>query len=539
MRLMLVLLMVWSCSTEDDSEIRIQDTSKSNIIGEQISPWTISTSEQDKDDTIDTHFVNRRAGYPSDCVVINANQSLLNKVDEMLEATTDGDYRQKRNDYRDALADFDILCYARYHTGRKDNNNQKKYRYLISFYHGTSLLQKEQRTSYQVTCYVEQNTNSYICRDIVFQKYNKGKNFTVVKNKDSVGNKGINDEIKALDYYEFLTYDGGKKMLRVPSTDLKARMREISPENSQEIPEYQKMSFKGRGKNWVQNIERFTYIDKYGNDQETESLFGYRPDDNKMIGICKTAGGGVGYDRRQQGILEGDPYGDNGRLVWGFKKVPVCEDLFLNPYNGNCNKKPSQISVCKLRGRGILIKWGKDKILRVANCEYQPHAKHFYCSGKEPGITDKPPKIYFERYGVFVEMRSLPNTDCRVMSEHITDSIGCGSCARDRYNFVDSLDERGCDYKLPYYCNFFSELEESWNDYRYGIDVPRPDRCHLESTCVFRRSSSVSDNPPCIKNFKELLIDVETNPTQGRLNGCSTKFNNGDRCHFMQRQELE
>ena len=514
MRLSLVLLIVSSCSFEDKSNTsrHNQLTATSNIEGERIDPWTVSTSE---DETIDTYFINRRAGYPSDCVVIDASQQLLDKVDAMITANDD-DHKQARKQYQDTLATSDILCDAKYHNGRVSNNGEKEYRYYQSFYNGTAS-DRAKRNSYQVTCFTKQGTTNYVCRDIVFGSYNDGNDFIVVEDEKSAGSEGINNEISKLDYYATMSYDDNKKMLRVPVSDLRAKWREISPERSQEIPEYLLMRLKPLGgytEVWMQNIKR----SRYKQNISTGSYI-----QRNILPICNTTAVGVDNDRRNQGIQEGDPNGDNKQLVSHFRRQPVCEDLFLNPYDDNCSEelKTKEIEVCKLNGRGILIKRGESDILRVTNCEYQPHAKHFYCSGKEPGST-KPPQIYFERYGVFVEMRDMPISDCQVKLIHRTDSIGCGKCPPD-YDIAKPLAERGCDYNTPHYCDLFSEVESTL----YYRIIERPFRCNLPKTCVFRKAGSRWDTPYCHSTFDQQLNEM----------GCSIKTDN-DPCHFKKLSEL-
>ena len=522
MRLAIIFLLIsWSCTDEDPSVVSGEITGSSNVVGEQINPWTKSTSEDDKDDTIDTYFVNRRAGHPSDCVVIDAQQTLLDKIDEMLGANDDS-YQQMRRQYRENLADSDILCYAKYHNGRKKNNGEKIHRYYPSFYHGTAT-DDQQKNSYQLTCFT--NEDKYLCRDIAFKHLNDGKNFVVIEDRNSLGSQGIHGEIKKLDYYQHLTYDNGKKLLRVPVSDLKAKWREISPEKSQELSEYQLMRLKGRGKKWVQRIEKATYTRKNATGgQYQKSIF---------PSFCNTKASSVTSDRRKLGIQDGDPDNDNRKLVSNFQEVAVCQDLFLNPHNGNCTKelKEQKIKICKLEGRGILIKRGKSSILRVANCEYQPQAKHFYCSGKVPG-SNKPPKIYFERYGVFIKQRSLPRADCHTRLVHRTDSIGCGQCPAG-YDIAEELAERGCDYNTPHYCNHFSELESDW----HSIVIKRPNRCDLQKTCAFRPTGSRWDNPNCSYTFEQLLKKAPDGDLYSD-NGCSTEFDD-DKCHFKKLNELD
>ena len=530
MRLILVLLMVWSCN-EDDSGVRTEDTADSNVVDERIDPWTVSTSENDKDDTVDTHFVNRRSGYPSDCIVIEAQQELLDKMDEMLVATNS--YDEVRKEYKQKLKKSDILCYAKYHNGRRKDNGQKEHRYLISFYHGTSRLQEE--SSYQVLCFVN-NNDSYVCRDIAVKRYNDGKNFVVIEDKDSVGDRGINAEIKALDYYEYLTYDNSKKMLRVPVDDLGHGMRNISPERSQEISQFQKIHLKGHGKKWVQRFGRVTRtITNSLGQLIQENIFSI----TSNMPFCNTTAGSVSIERRTQGVLKGDPHKDNHKLVSRFKKVSVCNDLFRNPHNGFCSKelKSQEIQVCKLEGRGILIKRAKDDILRVANCEYQPHAKHFYCSGKEPG-SDEPPKIYFERYGVFIDMHDTPHAYCPAKLTYVTDSIGCGSCSShedDKYDIAKALEARGCEYNTPHYCQYFDDLEANWG----GTKINGPNRCDLRyKTCVFRKAGSRFDTPYCSLTLEDQLKKAPDDNLYSE-NGCSTEFDNGDKCHFKKLSEID
>ena len=528
-RSLMLVLMVCSCSFEEESNPAgrsPQLTKNSNIVGERIDPWTVSTSANDEDDTIDTYFVNRRSGYPSECVVIDANQELLDKMERMLSANGDT-YGLLHRIYQNALVDFDILCSAKYHNGQTASNGEKEYRHYQSFYNGTAS-DKKYRQSYQVTCFNEQNSTRHICRNIIFEAHDKDNNFVIAQNEQSVGSQGLNDQLSELGYYEYLTYDGGKKMLRVPVSDLKPKMREVSPEKSQEIAEYKLMRIKIPLSDryppegwWVQNIDRASY--RLAHKIKYPIMY-----------PCNTSASGVTDERRSQGIQPGDP--DNDRLVKGFSKTPVCKDLFLNSHTDNCSQElaSQEVEVCKLKGRGILVKRGESDILRVVNCEYQPQAKHYYCSGKEPGSND-PPKIYFERYGVLVTMRDLylPSANCRTFDVHRTDSIGCGQCPVG-YDIAEELAKRGCEYNTPHYCEYFSELEKH---YSFHTKIERPYRCNLQKTCAFRPTGSRWDNPYCSYTFEQLLKKVPDGDLYSD-NGCSIETDN-HKCHFKRLSEIK
>lgn len=80
----------------------------------------------------------------------------------------------------------------------------------------------------------------------------------------------------------------------------------------------------------------------------------------------------------------------------GFRKEFRCRELGVK--YGACQpakEADKERAICKLSGRGILINYGNNDVLRVANCEYNGGPGHFYCSD-----TDK---VYFERYGVYTK----------------------------------------------------------------------------------------------------------------------------------------
>ena len=80
----------------------------------------------------------------------------------------------------------------------------------------------------------------------------------------------------------------------------------------------------------------------------------------------------------------------------GFRDEVKCKELGVKTHAA-CNydgADEQERPMCKIDGRGMLIKYSDDDILRVANCEYQEQAEHFYCSDQD--------EVYFERYGVKV-----------------------------------------------------------------------------------------------------------------------------------------
>ena len=95
----------------------------------------------------------------------------------------------------------------------------------------------------------------------------------------------------------------------------------------------------------------------------------------------------------------------------GFRDEVKCKELGVKTHAA-CNYEGADEQtrpMCKLDGRGMLIKYSDDDILRVANCGYNNGAQHFYCSDQD--------KVYFERYGVWIVKKKDQKSETSPESE--------------------------------------------------------------------------------------------------------------------------
>ena len=197
---------------------------------------------------------------------------------------------------------------------------------------------------------------------------------------------------------------------------------------------------------------------------------------------------------------------DNVIVDDSFVERPVCHD---SGGRSNLCSTTANIKVCKWKGRGILIKQDDGNILRVANCEYQPEAMHFYCSGK---LQDQQTvKVYFERYGVQLVKKRSYKCPAKVdyqprhgSTAHI-ERLTCTKQVMDRTceTFASDLNSRcylhGHKFEVREEgCNFYPKLEAGQRCPEFvelleGLGCNRDPRNRYEDPCDFRYSDDSNE----------------------------------------------
>lgn len=251
------------------------------------------------------------------------------------------------------------------------------------------------KRGYRVHCQVDDR--DFVC-------YNRSKQYRYLPAKFTVlaDSGNLIERITELGYRKF-SDDG--KLFRLKTDYVSRRQKVFFPWHSKEQPEFQ------------------------GNKQQFINIT--TSDGSRSLPVC-------------------------GHRVDGFAERVVCHDHFKGQKSycpsGTTDQK---ITLCKLaRQKGILIEQD-DGILRVASCEYQPAAMHFYCSGKLQG--ESTPKVYYERYGV-----QLVEADCpRYAKQARVESLKCTQQLTDKScdSFAGDIKNRCQGIVRDEGCNFYRNLE--------------------------------------------------------------------------------
>jgi len=268
-----------------------------------------------------------------------------------------------------------VLCISKY---RYKNDTETKY--MFSYYTGGS-----DGEDHRANCWKKGN-DGFICKD------EKGNTHTLISDADvkaQFDGKHIVRKIVAIE-----DYDESKKIMRVKGRHLANKQIARYPYVSEEMPEYDYRDL------LVNNRDQRRYV--------------------KVIEAIKSSKNG-------QDILPMCENSDGS--ITGFKKISPCGTEF-GIYGHFCGDNEDKVEICKLGGRGILIKEANDDILRVTACEHQPAAGHFYCSGRidNDNAQNGELKVYFERYGVYTEkvdiqtVHSCPDT--RTIVKKTSDNRG-------------------------------------------------------------------------------------------------------------------
>ena len=255
-----------------------------------------------------------------------------------------------------------VLCISKY---KYKNDTETKYMY--SYYTGGP-----DGKSHRAHC--QKKDGIFICKD------EDKIDHTLISAQDleaNFGHRGIADEIVDIE-----DYDESKKIMRVPGRHLANKQIARFPYVSEEMPEYDYRDL------LINNRDQRRYV-------KVIAAIKSNKDDRNILPMCKA----------------------DGDDITGFKEINACGTEF-GIYWHFCEEKRDKVDVCKLGGRGILIKETDGNILRVVACEHQPAAGHFYCSGRidNDDGPDGELKVYFERYGVYAEkvkidtVHRCPNT---------------------------------------------------------------------------------------------------------------------------------
>ena len=256
-----------------------------------------------------------------------------------------------------------VLCISKY---RYKNNTETKY--MFSYYTGGT-----DGEDHRANCW-KRGGDGFVCED------ENGNTHTLISDadvKDQFDGQHVAAKIVAIE-----DYDESKKIMRVKGRHLANKQIARFPYVSEEMPEYDYRDL------LINNRDQRRYV--------------------KVIEAIKSSKNG-------QDILS--ECENSGGSITGFKEINACGAEF-GIYTHFCKGNDNKVEICKLGGRGILIKEANNEILRVTACEHQPAAGHFYCSGRID--NDNAPngelKVYFERYGVYTEkvdiqtVHRCPNT---------------------------------------------------------------------------------------------------------------------------------
>lgn len=368
MKFLLLLVLSVACQI-DQAEVSDTAAKTYNVEGKR---WTRTTSSKPRD-SINPKFVPNRTVlfFPiaygetplSECVAVDVDRTgaeayrqwLADKVDDLINGKTDFPVLQQRiNNNADDDAKIEAAKLWLFKT-IADTGFAKKtrdYRRPSIIDNGAKVLcvsiydpggdrlsvnmfsfwdgQKAKR----VGCIKEQG--DFVCRDINDQEVWRSSNFG-----DSDFTSSVNSEIRQA------SFDGvnTKGRVKVVAQSLKMEHRAFNVYNTRSVNEY---SFSKSG-----NTKNFTRVVLIKNGENV-----LRPCDEGRSDefTCKEL---------------------------GVKTHAACQ------YDG---AQDQTYRMCKLSGRGMLIMYSDDDILRVATCKYHKEALHFYCSDSDT--------VYFERYGV-------------------------------------------------------------------------------------------------------------------------------------------
>ena len=254
-----------------------------------------------------------------------------------------------------------VLCISKYKVGSNDPE------YMYSYYTGGA-----NGKAHRANCW-KTGDKDFVCRD------EKGDDHTLISKADvnaEFGGGNVVSQIIDIEYY-----DEDKKIMRMRGRHLANKQIARFPYVSKEMPEYDYRDVMIDDRDQRRYVKVIEAIKSSKNDQD-------------ILSECENSGGSIA----------------------GFQKIKACDTEF-GIYNHFCDGN-DEVNVCKLGGRGILIKEADGDILRVTACEHQPAAGHFYCSGKidNERAPDGELKMYFERYGVYTEkvdirtVHSCPDT---------------------------------------------------------------------------------------------------------------------------------
>ena len=252
-----------------------------------------------------------------------------------------------------------VLCISRYATrGAIGILNRIKPNNMYSYYTGGA-----DGKDHLAICYKRDN-DDFICKaeDSSVHVLISGADV-----KRNFARGSIADKILAIEHY-----DENKKIMRLKGRHLANKQIAHYPSSSQERPEYDYRDL------MVNKRDQRRYV-------KVIDAIKSRKDDQEILPMC-----------------QGD-----GSNITGFEEKKVCASK-IGIYNHYCKGMAEKIKICKLKGRGILIKKDNGDLLRVTSCEYQTAAGHFYCSGKIDGNGNI--KVYYERYGVYAEKVEIATT---------------------------------------------------------------------------------------------------------------------------------
>lgn len=279
--------------------------------------------------------------------------------------------RDKSREHMRQISLAKVLCISKYNKYVSRDHAANKNEIMYSYYTGG-----EKGTVHRAQCWKDSGHNDdYICKDEENKKHLIISKADISKNYES---GSIADQI-----VNIKDYDEDKKILRLRGRHMASKQKGFYPYSSREMPEYAYRDV------MVNNRDQRRYV-------KVIKAIKSRNDHEDVLPMCSRGSSGI----------------------TGFEEKKVCASEF-GVFNHYCKRPDSDdinddtINVCKLSGRGILIK-DNTGITRVTACEYQSAANHFYCSGKIGNTGEM--KVYFERYGVYrkkveiATVRRCPNT---------------------------------------------------------------------------------------------------------------------------------
>ena len=359
------------------------------------------------------------------CVAVEPTNKLKEKLTAKERANENtAEGAKNKRAYHREVHKQKVLCMSRYNNGREKIP-------MFSYFDG--------KKGYRVHCKVE--NGDFVC-------YNRLKKYRYHPTKHVVLADG-EDLIARITRLKYRESSDDQKLFRLKTYYVSSRQKNFLPWHSTEQAEYQKID-----------------EDSNNRKQTFKNIKNIRGE--TILPICRVSEGTVS---------------DNS-----FAERVICHDGF-NGREDYCRLSgTSKISLCKLTDRGILIKQDDDTILRVANCEYQPAAMHFYCSGKK--FPEGPNKVYFERYGVNLaeEITNCPDVIDHRKKIHI-----------ERLKCTQKLINKKCPSfagDIEHRCRRGKVRDEGCNFYQYlEIGQTCPTLKELLSSLGCRHEASYDD--PC------------------------------------------
>ena len=323
-------------------------------------------------ETAFTAFINWPVRSKNNCLALDAEPD--SDLITARQADQDNFEVRYHHEYMRQISLAKVLCMSRYL--RFANFTDFKYYNMFGYYKGGS-----DNKAMRASCWYRSDHKDFICKD------EKDKYHVLISSEDVKANFG--GKVSVRNIASVQNYDRNKKMLRLRSRYLASKQRAFYPYSSKERQEYDYRDV------LVNNREQRRYVQVI---EKVKSLKDYKD----ILPLCQGSGSNIS----------------------GFEEKKVCASE-LSIYKSFCKGKESKtVNVCKMaKGRGILIKKDNGNILRVASCEFQPAASHFYCSGKI-GKKGKM-QLYFERYGTYIKKVDIATVHrCPETSTTVNDAQG-------------------------------------------------------------------------------------------------------------------